>query len=293
MKAFFAASLAATALAVKLRECDQCSCDDIPENWPTIAAAVELVECIEGCEDLNAMAAEVNMPATTENYELDNETELAAAHGIVSWVAEAYGLEEEDGDEEAIKEMLEDGKIDILELADVLDELLVRTGNQNDYYGAALGIAMCDINDGEWDGCATRENVQKSIDELAEAVVAIGGEDGIQKEEVDAWFDEFDAVDTDGDRVVTTEELRAAGHDECADELEQWGGEFERSTLEDIALAIAMCDVNDDMQVNGEDIKIMEEHADEIFEAYDFDDSGSISYLEALGAVLIEGLADE
>lgn len=238
MKAFFAASLAATALAVKLRECDQCSCDDIPENWPSIVAAVELVECIEGCEDVNAWAAEKNLPATTENYALDNETELAAACGIVSWVAEAYGLEEQEGDEEAIMEMLEDGKIDILELADVLDMLLVRTGNQDEYYGAALGIAMCDINDGEWDGCATRENIQTSIDELAEAVVALGGEDGLQKEEVKAWFDEFDAVDTDGDRVVTAAELRAAGRDECADELEKWGGEFERSTLEDIAMAI-------------------------------------------------------
>lgn len=48
--------------------------------------------------------------------------------------------------------------------------------------------------------------------------------------------------------------------------------------------------MNEDEQVNGEDIKLMEEHADAIFEAYDFDDSGSISYLEALSAVLIEGL---
>lgn len=58
-------------------------------------------------------------------------------------------------------------------------------------------------------------------------------------------------------------------------------------------MALAMCDVNGDEQINTEDIEIMEKHADDIFEAYDFDDSGSISYLEALGAVLIEGLEEE
>lgn len=293
MKAFFAASLAATALAVKLRECDECSCDDIPDNWPTLLASVELMECIEGCEDLNAWAATEDLPATTENYSLDNETEQLAALGLVGWVAEAYGLEEQDGDKEALAEMMEDGEIDVWELADVLDELLVRTGNQDAYYGAALGIAMCDMSDGEWDGCATRENVQDAIDELAETIVAIGGEDGIQKAEVEAWFDDFDAADTDGDGVVTTAELRAAGHDECADELEQWGGEFERETLEEIAMAIAMCDVNGDEQVNGEDIKLMEEEADAIFEAYDYDKSGGISYLEALGGVLEDGLTKQ